>query len=351
MPSTLPNHRLRKARNLLLWSVAGFFLLQLLTGLVLEQFCIGICDPEYSHHEKRLRQRIAEHPDRPVLVMFGSSRVANGFEAKLTQELLGQEWTVFNFGLTTCGPLLQQVCYDRLRSAGIRPTAVFFEVMPPFFHERPQPLDQSMLDGARLTLGEIGSLPADEDALAGPVRKYAFARFLPCSRYAGSVQEQLGFRWVKPNAVNEQLSMDEQGWIPVPAEKGVRRPDIISLAHRQYDACYHDFQLAKGQVQRMDDLIRTAQRDGVKVGLVVMPEGSEFRQLYSPGMTKRMDKLLNRWQAEFGVALIDGRDWLGDEWFYDMHHLTQTGATTFSNLFQQTVRIKYPDLLRSYRAP
>ncbi len=338
--------RFRKARILLLCGVGCFFVLQLVLGLVFEQCCIGICDPEYALHEERLRQRIAEHPERPLLVMFGSSQINNGFEAQLTQELLGQHWTVFNFGLTTAGPLLQQVCYDRLRAKGIRPSVVFFEVMPPFFRECSQPLDQSMLDGSRLSLGEILTLPGNGDALAGPIRKYAFGRFLTCWRYAGNVQDQLGLRCASSESVVDyQKLMDGHGWMPVPFAKGTKRPDLIALAHRQYDACYCDFQLSHDQVQRMENLIRSAQRDGVQVGLVLMPEGSEFRRLYSPTMNATTQELLEHWRTELGVPIVDGREWLPDEWFYDMHHLTQTGATTFSNLFQQTVRIKYPELL------
>ena len=70
--------------------------------------------------------------------------------------------------------------------------------------------------------------------------------------------------------------------------------------------------------------------EGLKVALVTMPEGSDFRGWYPPGSWAAIKQFLNDLEHEFEVPWINARDWVADDDFSDSHHLLPTGATVFT---------------------
>ena len=58
------------------------------------------------------------------------------------------------------------------------------------------------------------------------------------------------------------------------------------------------------------------------------------------GIDAHLHSVSERW----GVPLIDARDWLGDDAFYDSHHLLPRGAAAFTERFE---RESLPPLLRN----
>src|SRR5262245_4547828 len=61
-------------------------------------------DPEYGARLARLRQRVREQPDRPLVVALGSSRVAMGVRPAAVDEPAGPgRPRLFNFGLVGAG--------------------------------------------------------------------------------------------------------------------------------------------------------------------------------------------------------------------------------------------------------
>jgi hypothetical protein len=77
-------------------------------------------------------------------------------------------------------------------------------------------------------------------------------------------------------------------------------------------------------------LLELCRAERIPVALVLMPEGSDFRSWYSAGASGQVNAFLEGLCQEFGVALIDAREWLPDEGFCDSHHPVPEGAERFS---------------------
>ena len=102
------------------------------------------------------------------------------------------------------------------------------------------------------------------------------------------------------------------------------------MAHRQYDFCYRDFRLSDSQAQLLEENIAACQRQGIQTALLLMPEGSEFRDLYSPEMSSAINGMLAQLSKRYNVQVVDARTWMPDDLFSDMHHLIPEGARAFA---------------------
>jgi hypothetical protein len=303
--------------------------MQILIGLLIDICLRQVRDPEFSHRERLLEQQIAAMPDQPVIVMLGSSRVHNGLDAKTATAALNGQALVFNCGMSAAGPFMEQICFERLREQDLRPDLVLIEVVPAYFNERTA-WDVGALDGARLSAVELTELEISGRTLSGPVRRWLSGRLLPVYRHQAELRGLLGIDARRDDERPEELRLtDAFGWLPrgYPPE---RRAILCSLAHRQYDACYRDFRLSRAQVDLLERLLLECRRDEISPILVLTPEGSEFRQLYSPEMTRAVDGMLADLRVKYGVPIIDARAWMDDGCFSDMHHLLPDGARAFS---------------------
>jgi hypothetical protein len=71
--------------------------------------------------------------------------------------------------------------------------------------------------------------------------------------------------------------------------------------------------------------------DVYRAALVLMPEGTYFRGWYPPHAEPLIRGLLSDLRKDYGVEVIDARRWIGDDGFWDSHHLVDTGATAFTD--------------------
>jgi hypothetical protein len=95
---------------------------------------------------------------------------------------------------------------------------------------------------------------------------------------------------------------------------------------------------AGGQSRRtIDDLLGACERERVPVVFVLMPEGSAFRQAYSAAMESQMGSLLEEFARRRGVAVVDAREWIGDDGFTDPRHLAPWGAAAFSRRLREVL--------------
>ena len=71
----------------------------------------------------KLRQLVAEAPDRPLLLMLGSSRVCWAFRAGTLDGMPdsdGRPLRVYNFGIPSTGPIFELLYLRDLLAEGIR---------------------------------------------------------------------------------------------------------------------------------------------------------------------------------------------------------------------------------------
>jgi hypothetical protein len=335
----------RKSRNrrAVIWFVTGIVVWQLALAVAVDQWLPQVRDPEYAIKEKRLKEKMAEFPDRPIAVMLGSSRTAYGLNANLIgAQPNNREPILFNFGLPGGGPIMQRICYDRLRDAGIQPALILFEILPAFFNgESGERVELNMLDGARLNLEELQRVRSYSASANAPYRRWTYGRSLPSQRHQAELNQAIGLDIYRPEAKpsDPKDAIRSDGWWPQ-TDPYLREnvSDLTALAHRQYDPFYQDFSPNTGSTQMLKSLLHQCTKDGVKVALVLMPEASHFRRLESAKYQEGIAQFLKNLHEEFGVISIDARSWVPDNQSYDGHHLFPEGANTFSYRLQAELR-------------
>ncbi len=331
----------RWARAELLWAAAGFLLIQFALSLLIEAHLPQVCDPEFATKLDFLRARMAEAPDRPLVVALGKLRTLQGLDAgRLSNNEDSRRCVVFNMGLGGCGPVLQRVCFHRLREAGVRPDLILVEVLPAMLTTGDFPLvEDRYLDGARLRSSELAS---SYPYLQQPQRqlwKWLWGRLLPCSRHQAELRDRFALdreRSDRPVAA-AGWSCDPYGWQAVgDARTPEQIAEAVAFSLGQYRDELHTSKLAANKVQALRDLLDDCRRDGIPVALVVMPESKAFRDLYLEGLDSHVTNLLDSLRREYGLlAVIDARGWIEDDGFHDAHHLAAAGAHVFADRFNR----------------
>jgi hypothetical protein len=345
LPRASPRDRRRKAAIAIGTAITSFLFLQL--GLAIAAECsLYVRDPGYSDKEIRLARQEALHPDGPRVVMLGTSRTAAAFHAGRLREQLGGRGVVFNFGIPASGPITHIVYLKRLLADGHRPDLLILEVLPPTLADTPGgpkipagPLEGRFLFGDRLRRHEIADVvrygfPGEvrtkwRDSVVKPW--YAI-RFPLMGRIMPSAQPwQLRFDWSR--------GCDEFGW-GAPFNDTVTPDEYahgLFRAQGEYRAILADLKPDGGGARALADLLTLCREEKIAVRLVMMPEASGFRSMYSPVVLARLHEFLDRLCRDHGCAAIDAREWLPDSAFSDGHHMLKPGAELFSDRLNREV--------------
>jgi hypothetical protein len=226
---------------------------------------------------------------------------------------------------------------DRLRDDGVRTDVLFLEVLHSFYNAAGvRSLDASLLDGARLSYGEaVGLLRYGTKSNSGPLRRWALARALPVYRHQAELRERIGLDVFRPGEGPDPpfAPIDRLGYREREIDKDMYAR-LTELAHKQYDPFYTAFRFDGDAWARLTGTIDRARASGTDVVVVLMPEGSGFRDLYTPEVRAGVDAMVRRLRDEVGVTVVDAREWLDDAAFYDQHHLLPNGARVFADRFR-----------------
>jgi hypothetical protein len=312
---------------------------QLALLVCMECWWPGLRDPEFGQKLAYLEARLEEQPDRPLLLMFGSSRTLQGFQAdRLNGLALGgdQRLLAFNFGLTGAGPLKVWPCLRQILDRGVRPAMILVEILPPLLNE-PGPertSEENWLRPPRLAGADVLLLRRYHSRPAWLCRTWARSVMCPCYTHRDLIRSCLSSASLLPSLSSSILApMDRFGWQPLgraslPAETQSRLTDQVK---QQYSAAFRDYRIGAGAYSALCDLLTRCKTERIPAALVLMPEGTAFRRCYSAEMEGALQAFLGVLQDGYGAALIDARSWVGDSGFYDSHHLLPGGATAFSD--------------------
>jgi hypothetical protein len=294
-------------------------------------------DPEYGHRLKQLRALKSAYPNRPLLVVLGSSRPQMG----LSPAMLGlgegpADPIAYNVSMAGCGPLHERLNLQRLIADGVTPDYLLVEVLSPVLAgESPAeklllPAKQSFADVRRAApyCEEPGDLWAEWAKVR--VNPWYNLRLNLMSHGLGGLlhwKSRQDFMWKQ---------MQPDGWLPYffPEVGDAKRADGIAQARAQYAPYFGNYRVAPLPDRAYRDLIAECRSRNIKLAFFVMPEGPVFRGWYPPGVRDRVTAYLAGLSAGFGVPVFDAHDWLADEsMFADSHHLMRHGAEAFSHRF------------------
>jgi hypothetical protein len=325
-----------RSRTALLWGLLAFLACQAAFAAVLDRRYPELYDAEYGRRLTALRTHQAEAPERPVFLVLGSSRTALAFRPEIVPPLRtpsGAEVLPFNCSHMGAGPLLNLMDLRRLLADGIRPTWLLVEVMPAYFAH----------DGDNFLM--LGAAARDFPLLR---------RHLPGWRLYGDYL--LRRAQLAPRVPAELVRRLAPAWQLVPPAAGdaavaslggcpFLEPDVDEPTRRRRTAvlrdhmacCLNPFRITGTADQATRKLLRLCRREGIAVVLLVTPEGSEYRSWYAPDAYAILESYLDGLCAEFGVPLVDARDWLSDADFYDSHHVLERGANCFTRRLAEEV--------------
>ena len=326
-----------RARRALAWALLLFAGLQLVTALAMERLLPGLRDAEYADKLTRLRTLTSQFPDRPTVLLLGSSRTMMAFQAgRVHARWEGRDVLAFNFGVRGGGPLLQLVVLRRLLADGIHPDFLLLEVLPPLFNDQgSRPLEEEWLQGSRLRISEMLRLRRYHTDPGRLVRQWLRRRWAPWATYGPELRGWLADGVPEaplPPGNIECGPTDPHGYQPYFPDgiDAKRQAYYFDVARLQYGPAFGDFRLADRPALALKDLLDFCQQQRITVALVLMPEGSAFRALYPPAMRQGLEACLSKLSARRGIPVIDARAWVDEDGFWDTHHALPAGAAVFT---------------------
>ncbi|QVL33606.1 DUF1574 family protein [Telmatocola sphagniphila] len=298
---------------------------------------IRLRDPFYGDKAAKLFHRIqCEKPDR-IIVGLGSSRMGMGFEGQLIegeiQQKTGLKTIAFNFGVPGVGPITQLVYFNRLLASGLHPDLLIVELLPPLMSGAGEPIEKRSFRAEMVTRSELSVLNNHgynpelnesiwRETLLFPtthLRYQLLGRLVP-----SLLPSNERFDWSR--------KCDLSGWNACAFSKisAEQKKTMTEGALNDYRPILTNFCLEGGPKEAFEELLSLAQQQGIKVQILWMPEGEEFRSLYKPEQIATFTSLLTDWSQRYGTEAVVARDWLGEDAFLDSHHLLIRGAGEFS---------------------
>jgi hypothetical protein len=313
--------------------------LNVLLCLALDSGPPHLRDPEYGLRLIALRQRMKEHTNRPLTIILGSSRTAQGIRPAVYEQTAKPDSPLlFNLSQSGGGPILQLLIFRRLLADGIRPTAAVVEFWPPFlrgdlvFREQTRITPTRLLPVDKPTVHQFfddpdGVWAARNGESVVPLlghRRTLVTRFCPgllsqADRTDPFWSEVDGWGWW-PGRVSASAEQIEDGWRSVEA---FYRPLFVT------------YRIDPTHDRAFRTLLTECRNHNIAVTLLCMPESTRFAALQTSDSTERSEQYLAALLAEFPVPVIDARTWASDEHLPDGFHLTQNGAEVFTRRLNQ----------------
>ncbi len=345
-----------RAVQTLVVAVICLLLLHVAAAGLLDGLSPGWRDPEYAQRVWLFRQRQAESAWRPSIIIIGSSRAAMGVcpavcesptdcESTTTSNATssgGSPW-MFNFSLLGAGPLLQDLVVRRMLDDGIRSQWVWLEYWPPFMHA-----DEQWNEWQRVAVDRLSprDLPWVQDYFDDPA---GIGRQVWRQHYAAWWASRLRLmhlvapEWLpRPHRQDwTWKDVDGWGWKPPPVwpDAAAARARLLPQCQAIYEPLLQRFTPDPRAEQALRHAVRRLQKQGVRVGLIVLPESAQFQRWYPQHVQVQVQQQLTALCGEEGVPLLDTRDWMEEEDFIDGFHLTRPAAARYTQrLLPELVR-------------
>jgi hypothetical protein len=354
--------KMSKARNAVAWGIFLFVGIQIGVAIAMEHVSPQWRDPEYGYKLRELKDRLREDPDRPLLLVIGSSRSGLGVcpaDFDLKDSPGAKAPLVFNMAISGSGPLFELMSLNRVLSEGIRPRWVMVEVLAPLLYQEPAWSEWQWLNINRLSSSDVALLSRYSDNPKRLQRHWLLSRVAPSYSHRFYLMGQYFPAWLPLDLRNDAWwQIDGFGYrtaaMPDVVE-GPTRDRLVSNAKREYFHALQNFKVADKSRQAMHEFMETCKANDLPVLVYLMPEGEEFRSWYKPGTAEAIDEYLNSLKEDYNVEVVDSRSWLEERCFFDSHHLLQPGAHRFSVKFSkeylQPWLATHPALLQATKSP
>jgi hypothetical protein len=340
----------RKACRALVWTLVVFAAVQGIVAVYLLWVRPELRDPEFEPVRHGLQARLATLPNRPLVLILGTSRAATMFRPNaLPPPPAGQPAPlVHNCAFLASGPIRELLMLRRFLADGVRPDWLLVEIWPAYLVQRGVYWEDAT--NVRRDLRAV-----DWPVVSNYFSKLTDARSLlltnvlvPSFAYRRRLLEELAPDLLppeKPNPfvwVNPPRPADEAGWMKAPgvrveAKAGAFNASVFRVGFARLS---NPFEVYPPADRALRDLLTLASRHGARVALVLYPDHSDLRDGGSAQIAEAYRAYLAKLSAEFGVPVIDVRDWIADGEFTDPTHAHASAAGPFTERFGR--EILYP---------
>ena len=333
----------RSGRMVLIWVFVWYAVTQAGLALLKDRWQ-SIAPANESIKRPALRRLMAEEPEQPLALMLGSSRTCWALRAGSLDGMAGadgQRVRVYNFGIPSTGPIHEWLYLRDMLAEGIRPRLLLVEFLPPLLcaPQRGVLSEESTTAYPWMSARDFVRMMPYLSRPGRRGRDWLQAQIAPC--YAFRLQLHAELQKMAFGAHFPSFpAVDEWGWRTMtpkllPAEE---RACNVKREHDGYSPGLNHFRMAEGPRRALHDLLALCRRERIPVALVLMPESSEFRALYSPDAQAASRDLLAELSREYDAAVIDANRWVNDEDFEDGHHVMAHGADVFTNRLREEIQ-------------
>jgi len=334
--------RRRFARAALGWWAASFVLATAGLAATVETIRPEWRDPEYGHRIRQLRGWKSEAPERPVVLVFGSSRTqmavapaAMGFADVPGSPL------VYNFGYRA-GRLFRS-CFQILHvlDEGPRPDFVLIQLS---MIDMIGGLDGELFPadwGSRLGAGDfarLGPCLPDQSELR---RAWLAARLNGWSAHRQSILSDLLPDW-QPHVTRRVdyywERLDRFGFAahhmlsPPPGYRSA----LYERTRLIHAPAFAGAPISSATEQAVRDVVSRCRGEGIEVAFFWAPESVTYRGWYSEMARREMGRFEERLTAEFGAPVFPAPIDLPDTDFVDGFHMIESGAEKYSRWLAET---------------
>jgi hypothetical protein len=340
----MPSKR-RRAARMLATGVLCVVALNVGFAVLLDHGPQRLRDPEYGKRLSRLQDRVVENPDRPLVLVLGSSRTAMGLRPGVLEDRSGP--MLFNFSMAGSGPVMELMAFRRAIADGVKPAAVLIEYWPAFLREDSGYAEDARIDPARLRPRDIPLVREFFRDPDGTERVMRRQRLNPWYEHRRSLLNQVAPRWLPTTQRTEAIwdKIDDWGWLP--------GHDVVSDTQREsafkgtieyYGPLFQAYEVSPVADRALRQLIAEVRERGLPLALVYLPESTRFRTLMPPVAATLADTHLRGLCAELALPLIDMRTWAPDDKLPDGFHLMQDGAAEFTKKLAPKVAETFPQI-------
>jgi hypothetical protein len=292
----------------------------------------------------RLQQLAADDVERPLAVMLGSSRVCWAFQAGRLSDLPGPDgkpYRFYNFGIPATGTIHASFYLKDMIAKGIHPKLLLLEYLPPLLCE-----PHGTWPSEEFFASMEWTSTRDLFRLSNYFSRHGHQKFrewiqsgvAPCYAYRVQIQDELRF-WTTGERSERPPEVDEWGAciLPAPPSPEKRAADLAQTV-KFFGPALANFHPGVGPMRAFREIFELCRRQGIRVVVVITPESSTFRNLYTPESRATTRELLAQFVSEYKPDVIDANEWLPDEDFEDGHHVIAAGAVAFTVRLREELR-------------
>jgi hypothetical protein len=349
-PQAAPLGRSRAFARLC-WFAFVVVLLHLATVLAMDTVWPKLRDPEYGRRAESLRQRIREHPTRPLVLMLGNSRSAMGVKPEAWEAIRSgtpRDPMLFNMALVGSGPIMELMALRRVYADGFRPAVVLIEYWPPMLRQDGEYAEGYRIEPRRLRYNDRHVIrdycPNANDIEWRMWRSRLNALNDNRQRLLVQADPECGPR-ARPIDV-PWAKLDGWGWLPgmdPGVEDEATRRKLIDFCHGEFLPRLNGLTIHPDSDRALRELVALARRHGARVGFIYLPESTEFQGWYSPESEHAASVHLAALSRELNVSVIDTRNWMDARYFADGFHLSRIGAGEFTAKLGPHIARRFPE--------